>query len=224
MAVGEREGVHHRGALDGDRFGPADLAEGVDGEVGEVRPGVVVGDGVQFSGERVADRVRGEAGREGAVEVDPGQGFESGADLERERAAVPEGEGASGVPDQARVGGVAQSAAGTGGGEFAERPGDPVAAQQAVAVPLGAAAAQAQAVHHGVAGEGVVERGVVGADRVGADPQQGAVELDRELAADGQVGVGDLLGDRAVSAAQEVRGGVGVVGGHRGSPLHIDVI
>ena len=84
-------------------------------------------------------------------------------------------------------------------------------ADVAVAVPLGLAVAEPDAVDHAVAHEPVMGRRVDRIHRVGAVAQVAAVEIGRELADDLQVEGGQLLGDGGV-VAREV--GAGVDGSH----------
>ena len=108
---------------------------------------------------------------------------------------------------------------------LAERLADARRAHPAVAVPLGPAVAQADAVDHAVAGEPVVRRRVDRPDRVRPVAQVAPVELDRAARPiDRQVERRDLLVERArtgrSATCSSSRSSVGrLLDGHRASSV-----
>ena len=218
VAGGERHVVQHRHAeRDVDRA--AHPAIGCDHDVLDMieplTPGV--DHGVHLAAVGVDLRVGGERARQRAEEVVAADGLELVGELDRAPAGFDHRPRAAGEPTDV---GVRRHRAGvpvrTGDVRFATNVAHVLRADVAVAVPLGPALAEADAVHHAVAHEPVVRRRVDGGRRVGAVAQVPAaqlgrdlpVELVRELADDREVEGGDLLGDGPVVAGQ-VQAGVG---------------
>jgi hypothetical protein len=156
---------------------------------------------VQFLGVRVTVRVSGPAAVEGAVEVAAGHGLKLVADLDGEHAALGEGVGAAVDREHVGLGDVRLDEARAalvlvrlpaaqhlwaGEARLAEGPRDLVVLDEAVAVPEGLALLQPDAVDHAGADEPVVGPRVLRVERVrvGANPQEPAVEVLGDLAGD----------------------------------------
>jgi DNA-binding CsgD family transcriptional regulator len=195
--------MHHGPVGDGDVGRPGHQPVPADDHVLDVVPGPVVGDGVQFPGTRVELGVRGVAAGQGTAEVAGTRGAELGGQLVRQRAGFHGGQGAPGMPDDVGVG--------TEVGAVVHRPGRPflaeglghlLGADPAVAVPLGPAVPQPDAVHHARAHEPVVA-GIFQAQRVRPVAQVAAAEPGGHPAGDRQVEGGDFLGDRGERAIEK---------------------
>ena len=101
------------------------------------------------------------------------------------------------------------------GERFAQRLARLGSAHPAIAVPLCLAVADADAVHHSVTHEPVVELGVDLADRIGAVSQVPTVEMVRDPPGDLQVGKRVLLVQRGEFTLE-------IPAGHGGTP-HVSV-
>jgi len=170
-------------------------------EVGRERRGA---EEVQLAGDRVGLRVRGHRAAQLAVEVVGADRVEVPGELEGE-VRLAQRQQASGVLDDVGAGGAGRQVRAVLGHVGGAVQGG--GAHPAVAVPLGAAVAQPDAVDHAAAlepvGGGDAGLGVV------AVTDQPAGQLRRQGALDGQLGGGDLVDGRGVVADQ-----VGLVGGH----------
>ncbi len=147
--------------------------------------------------------VGGETARQRAAEVARAEGGQLVGELIGQRAALHGGQGAPGVGDDAGVGGEVDP-----GVDRAVRPvlaqrlGDGLGADKAVAVPLGSALSQPDTMHHASAQEPVVI-GVVQTHRVGPVAKVASARLGRHAAGDRQVERRDLLGNRSERAFEE---------------------
>ena len=209
---GEREVVHHRQRLDLD--GPVDhqFPVGVRAVVGDVWfEQVAVTEEVEFAGRRADLGVGGHGVDQLAAEVVGADGLEVVGDLVWQRR-LDERQRPSRVVDDVRVGGRGAQVAGAVG--VVEREGfdEAVGPDPPVAVPLGLTAFDANAVDHAVTGEPMSRRRA----RIRSVAQVPTVEFGRDGALDGQVGLGQFVGDgRVVAEAEDlaVDGQAGVRGG-----------
>lgn len=169
--------------------------------IGEVRRREPGPEQVQFTGDRVLLGMRGHRGGQLPTEVVRPDGLQLRGDPVG-KAHLAQGEHGVGMPDHMRVGGHrgevdAEVLADEGVTLQLPCPDPPVA------VPLGPAAAQPDAVQHAGAGEPVAP--VLAGQGVGAVAEIAAVQVRREGAPYGEFGGGVLLGDRR-EAALEVEG------------------
>ena len=176
----------------------------VDDEVPYVVPCRVVGDRVQLVGRGVELGVRGEGAAECPAEVVGLEGVEFAVQFVRQRPALLHGEDAALVGDHMGVAGevVVRDRAGAGV-RLAQLLADGGRSHPPVAVPLGAALAQAYAVHHSLSEHPVVGAWVLQTEDVGSGAQVTAVQGPGDAAGDGQVEGGQLLGDGGERAFQE---------------------
>lgn len=220
MTARQGEVVHHRRVRDRDPRDPDDLAGVVDHQVTYVVPGGVVRDGVQLVGPRVVLGVRREGTFKGGAEVVRAHGVEVAVELVRQRPALLEGEDAALVRDDVGVGGevVGRHLARV---RLAQLLCHGSRSDPPIAVPLGAAVAQPDAVHHPVALHPVVRPGILQTEDVRTDPQITAVQLAGYPARHRQPKGRQLLGDRRERplqervrdpAGQSARGGLGDAG------------
>ena len=149
-------------------------------------------------------RVGGVAVGEGAAEVGVADGVELVGELDGAGAGLDDGEGLAAEADHVGVGGLHAAVALAGRRLLAERSLTLVRAHHAGVVPVGPAAAEADAVDHGVADEPVVGGGVDRRDRVGAVAEVAALELGGQRALDDQLGGGDVALDRGVGTGSHL--------------------
>ena len=151
---------------------------------------------MQLTGIRVALRMRGVAARQRSVEVARADRVEFVGELDVGDAGFDQREGLSGMPDHVGVRTDTGQPEVTGRRLLAERLRGLRTTHPSVAVPLGLAVADADAVHHAVADEPVIERGIDLADRVRAVAQVPAVEIVRNRPDHLEVGQRVLTVDR----------------------------
>ena len=204
VPLGQTHVVEHRRARRLDRDDLGDLARRVDDDVlhlvAEAPP---VADRVQLARLRVALRMRREPVRQRAVEVTAPQRLELVAQLDRPTAGLDDRERLARVADHVRVRGEVHVAVDRATGVGHMQLGEHLArAHPAVAVPVGLAVGEADAVHHAFAAEPVVGRRVDGTDGVRPVAQEAAVQGRGDRARDGQIGRGHLFGDRSEVAFQ----------------------
>ena len=200
---GQREVVHHRQRRDVQRPVDGQLAVGVGAVIGDVRrEDVAVAEEVQLAGRRADLRVRGHRVDQLAAEVVGAQRLQVVGDLVGQRR-LDQRQRLAGVVDDVGVGDAGAQVAGAVGVVEREVLLEAVGAHPAVAVPGGAAALDANAVDHAVAGEPVCGR----LPRVGPVAQVPAVEFGRDGALDGQVELGQFIGHgRVVVSLEELAG------------------
>ena len=197
--LGDRAVVDHRVARDRDVDLVRHPAVGADHRVVDhLGPLPPVARRVELAGARVALGVGGEAVAKRPVQVREAHRVELVGELGRAAAGLDDGEGLAGQADHVGVRHRPLVVALAGGGPLTQRLGDRRRADPAVAVPLGSAVAQADAVHHALAGEPVVVGGVDRPDRVGPVAEVAPVELGRERAGHLEVEGRHLLGHRGV--------------------------
>ena len=181
-----------------------------------VAPSEEVGDGVELARQRVALGVRRVAALQRAAEVAGADRLELVGQLVRARARLHDGEGAARVADDVGVGGEVHAGVHRPRARLlAQRPRHLGRTHPAVAVPLGPAVAQADPVHHAVAGEPVVGRGLGRRDGIRPVAQVAAREALGHVPGHGQLGRRDLL-----EHGREIALQVGIGGdGHGCAPL-----
>ena len=201
IPLGEREVVHHRTSRDLDVHGAAGAS--VDSDHG-VLHGVLlaeaVGHRVKFPGLGVALGVRGVAAPQRAVEIADPDSVEFVGEFVGRDARLDERQRLAGVADHVGVRADRRHRVPLIGHCLAERARRARPADEAVAVPLGAAVTQSDAVHHPVADEPVVQLRIDLADRVGPVAQIPTVEVLGDRPGDLQVGERDFLRQRRVYA------------------------
>ena len=133
-------------------------------------------------------------------EVIGAQGLQLGGDLIRQRS-VHQRQGLAGVLNHVSVGRAGVQIAAAVRVEQRQRAFEAFGTHPAVAVPGGPAVLQPNPVHHAVAGAPVPARFA----GVGAVAQIPAVEFGREVAVDGQIEGGELVGNRSVVAGTKNR-------------------
>ena len=187
VPLGQRAVVHDRAAVDRDVDRPADFARRVDHLVADVLPAVVVAHPVQFPGGRVTVRVAGPRSVQAAAEVGLRQALQLVGQLDGQHARLRERPGLAGLREDVRVHHVVGDVAGAaaellraGQRRQALTARDVIVADEAVPVPFGLAVADADPVHHPVAGEPVVGHRVLRVDRVRPHAQQAAVQVLRD--------------------------------------------
>ena len=159
-----------------------------------VAPAEEVGDGVELAGQRVPLGVRRVAALESAAEVARADRLELVGQLVGPCAGLDDGEGASRVPDHIRVRReVHLGVHGAGPRRLPQRARHLGGPDPAIAVPLGPAVAQPDAVHHPVAREPVVGRRLGHGDGIGAVAQVAAIESLGHPAGHRQLGRRHLL-------------------------------
>ena len=219
VAIGDRHVVHHRHARQRnvDRaVHSAVLAHAHVLDVVEpLCPGV--DHGVHLARCRIDLRVGGECAGQRAEEVVVPDGLEFVRELDRASTGLDHGPRGAGERTHVRVGPARRIVPITPrrlslAAHFAHA----LRADVTIAVPLGAALAQTNAVHHAVADEPVVRRRIDLADRVRPVAQVAAVEFFGEFADHLQIGRCDFLGDGCVIARE-----VPVVGGGIGKCAHV---
>ena len=181
--------MHHRRSRDLDVDGAAGVAMSVDHRILD-RPaaGKGIGHRVQFTGARVTMRMSGIAAGEGPVEIARTDRVEFIAEFVIRHAAFDESQGLAGVGQHVGVGAQglhSGTQVACGGRGLAESRAHTRAADPAVPIPIGFAAAQCYAVHHAVTGEPVIGGGVDLGDGVGTVAQVAPVEE-----------IGDVSGNR----------------------------
>ena len=200
---GQREVVHHGVRLDIQRPVDRQLAVGVGTVIRDVRlEDAAVSEEVQLAGRRADLRMRGHRIDQLAAEVVGAQRLQVVGDLVGQRR-LDQRQRLAGVVDDVGVGDAGPQVAGAIGVVEREVLLEAVGAHPAVAIPGGAAALDADAVDHAVAGEPVCGR----LSRVGPVAQVPAVEFGRDGALDGQVELGQLIGHgRVVVSLKELAG------------------
>ena len=195
--------MHHRTAVHGDVDGALGPAVHSDHRVLHgVAAFHAVRNGMQLTGFRVPLGVRAVAAGQRPAEVPHPDGVQLVGELVLGDAALDEGQRTAGVADHVGVGAQPGDLELALGLRLPQRSAGLRAAHVAVAVPLGLAVAQPQAVHHAVAGEPVVALGIDRADRVGAVAQVAPVQVVRDLADDVEIGEGVFPGQRGEGALE----------------------
>ncbi len=147
--------------------------------------------------------MRREPVRQRAFEVTAPQRLELVAQLDRPTAGLDDRERLAGMADHVRVRRevhvAVDRATGVGHMQLGEHP---ACVHPAVAIPVGLAVREADAVNHAFAAEPVVRRRVDGTDRVRPVAQEPALQRRGDRARDGKVGRGHLFGDRSEVALQ----------------------
>ena len=212
--LGDRHVVHHRATGDRDVLAAHDpTVPGDDRVLDDLGSRPEVAGGVQLTGDRVELRVGGVPVRQCAVEVASADRRQLVVHLDRFGARLDDGEGPAAEPDDIGVRSVVHPlGTGAAGVGLSESGRHTTGSDPPVAVPLGATVAQADAVHHAVAGEPVVSRRVR-IDRVGSVAQVPTVQLARQCAGDFEVERGDLCVD-----GPEVPLQVRIAGHHSAGP------
>jgi hypothetical protein len=146
--------------------------------------------------------VGGVAVREATVEIGVADGVELVGQLHRPGACLHDGQGLAAQADHVGVGGVHAGMALAGHRLLAEVLAHLRRADHAGVVPVGLAAAEADAMDHAVADEPVVGGGIDGRDRVGPVAEVATLQLGGERALDGELGGGDVTGEGGVGALQ----------------------
>ena len=199
VVLGDVEVVHHRGTRDRDRFDLHETTVGRDAQIREVGLERRVAEREKFAGRRTDLRVSGERTLEHSAEV-------GGAD--RVQVAVEhvgevtlfEGQDLSGVTDDVRVGLRTGHVEGDARVEDVDRRVlDERGLHVSIAVPLGPAVTQPNAVDHAVTEEGMIAHP---GDRVGAVAQIATVEFGGDRSGDLQFGERALLEDGSTVALQ----------------------
>ena len=186
--------MHHRAAADFDVHGAPRPALDIDDRVLHgVAPGRAVRNGVQLTGFRVALGVRGVPAGQCPAEVAYSDGVQLVGEFVVRETAFDQSNRLAGVSDHVGVGADGEYAVMAGRCGFAECLGRVGSAHPAIAVPLGLAVADADAVHHAITDEPVVELRIDLADRVGAVSQIPSVEVVRDRPDDLEVGERVLL-------------------------------
>ncbi len=150
ILLGQREVVHHRlrpqADVDGATHLPVDSGHRVLHDVSAHR---VVGDRVQFTGQRVALGVGGVSAEQRAAEVGRSNGFQFVGQLVGTRAGLDDGQRPAALSDDVGVRGEVEAAVGrTAAPGLAQLARDVRGAHPPVAVPVRLAVAQPQTVRH----------------------------------------------------------------------------
>ena len=141
-------------------------------------------------------------GVQGAAEIVMRSGVQRVVQRHRRAPGLHQRPDLAGVADDVRVDHHVVMQPGPRRTRLAQSMADGGAAYPAVAVPGGAAAFDAQTVHHAVAGEPMISRRVGRPHRVRPDAAVRAVQRGRNGAGDAQIGQRVLLGHRRVHAGQ----------------------
>ena len=202
VALGNGAVVDQRAVCDGDQHRPTYPAGDVDDIVADAPEiGRLVAERVELTGDGVLAWMGGERTGQGAAEVVVALRLQMLVEPDGRAARLDQRPAAAGMAQHAGVDRV-KDVARTRRGRHVARPGDLVGADPAVAIPPRAAALDADAVKHAVAGEEMIGSRI-GRGRIGADAYIAAVEFGRDRALDDEIGQRQFLGHRLVDAGEQ---------------------